>query len=99
MRKILTALVAAAAIAASAVATPATAQSWYGAGWHGGWGWGPGPFIGGLAAGAIIGGALTAPYYYPYPTGYYGYALGPYPGRACVWQQVWNGWAWVRGCV
>ncbi|HTH35913.1 MAG TPA: hypothetical protein VL976_16195 [Xanthobacteraceae bacterium] len=101
MRKILTALVAAAAIAASAVATPATAQGWYGAGWHGGWGWGwgPGPFIGGLAAGAIIGRALTAPYYYPYPTGYYGYALGPYPGRACVWQQVWNGWAWVRGCV
>src|SRR5262249_27785209 len=39
--------------------------------WRGrGWGWGLG---GGLAAGAIIGGALAAPYYYG--SGYYG---GPY---------------------
>jgi hypothetical protein len=41
-------------------------RSW---GWGRGWGWGLG---GGLAAGAIIGGALSAPYYYG---GYYG---GPY---------------------
>lgn len=44
-------------------------------GWRGrGWGWGVGS---GLVAGAIVGGALAAPYYgYGYP--YYGYAY-PYP--------------------
>ena len=42
-------------------------------GWGGrGWGWGLG---GGLAAGAIIGGALAAPYYY---SGGYYYGGGPY---------------------
>ncbi len=46
--------------------------------WRGrGWGWG---FGGGLATGAIIGGALAAPYYYG--GGYYGgpyyYGGGPY---------------------
>jgi ABC-type nitrate/sulfonate/bicarbonate transport system substrate-binding protein len=50
MRKILTALVAAAAIAASAVATPATAQSWYGAGYYpyptGYYGYALGPYPG-----------------------------------------------------
>ena len=63
MRKILTALVAAATIAAAAVPMSNTAEAAWG-GWHGGWhggGWGPGPFFGGLAAGAIIGGALAAP--------------------------------------
>ena len=39
------------------------------------------------------------PAYYPYPYGYYGYYPGPYSGRPCVWQQVWNGWAWVRACA
>jgi len=40
--------------------------------WGRGWGWG----LGGFAAGAIIGSAIAAPYYYG---GYYGY--GPYyPG-------------------
>ena len=42
-----------------------------------GWGWG----LGGFAAGAIIGGALAAPYYYGrpyYPYGYYP-AYAPYP--------------------
>ncbi len=43
---------------------------WHGGGWHHGWGgWGPG-VVGGLAAGAIIGGALAAPYAYGYG-GYY----------------------------
>src|SRR5215831_9639469 len=51
-------------------------------GWGGrGWGWGRGWGLGGgLAAGAIIGGALAAPYYYG--GGYYGgpyyYGGGPY---------------------
>ena len=37
--------------------------------WRGGWGWG----LGGFAAGAIIGSAIAAPYYYGgyYPYGYY----------------------------
>jgi hypothetical protein len=44
---------------------------------RGGWGWGLGA---GLVGGAIIGGALAAPYYYgygPYGAPYYG--PGPYP--------------------
>jgi hypothetical protein len=94
MRKILTVLVAAASLAAAAVAMSSTAD----ARWGGrGWGWGPGPVIGGFAAGAIIGGALAAPYYYPY--GYNGYGPYPYYGRPCVWRRVWNGYAWVRACV
>ncbi len=96
MKKILTALVAAAAIAAAAVPTSNTAQ----AAWHGGgWGWGPGPFLGGLAAGAIVGGALAAPYYYPYPYGYYAPPPYPYYRAPCAWQRVWNGYAWVRACM
>ena len=63
MRKILTALVAVAALGAAAVATSSTAEARW---WGRGWGWGPGPFF----AGAVIGGALAAPYYY----GYYPYA-------------------------
>jgi len=45
---------------------------WHG-GWRGGWGWG------GFAAGAIVGSALAAPYYYGgyYPYG--GYYSPPYP--------------------
>ncbi len=45
-----------------------------------------------FAAGAIIGGALAAPYYYPY--GYY----GPYPYGQCAWRTYWNGYRWVRAC-
>ena len=55
--------------------------------WRGGWGWGPGAFVGGLAAGAIIGGAIAAPYYYGspyyYPPGYAPVpAYAPPPGDA-----------------
>jgi hypothetical protein len=88
MRKILTALVAAASIGAAAMATSSTAE----ARWGRGWGWG-GPLI----AGALIGGAIAArPYYYPYGYGYYGYGPNPYYGPAC--RPVWNGYGWVRGC-
>ncbi|HMK69712.1 MAG TPA: hypothetical protein VK442_01955 [Xanthobacteraceae bacterium] len=104
MKKIMTALIAAAAIGAMAVATSSTAEARYwghgGWGWgHGGWGWG----WGGFAAGAIVGSALAAPYYYGYyypygyPYGYGYYPYGPYAyGPGC--HRVWNGYAWVRAC-
>jgi hypothetical protein len=96
MRKTLTALVAIATLGAAAIAAPTTADARWG--WRGG----PGPFIGGLAAGAIIGGALAAPYYrggYYAPGPYYYGAGGPYysgGGDPRCWQPVWNGWRWVR---
>jgi hypothetical protein len=55
---------------------------WYTRGWGGwGWGWGPGQ---GLLAGAIVGGALSAPYYdftfgYPPARQPYGYPYYDYP--------------------
>ena len=89
MKRILTALLAAGTLAGAALATSAPAEAY----WRGGWGW----CLGGFAAGALIGGALAAPYYNPY--GYYGYyAPYPYP-PPCVWRNVWNGYAWVRACV
>jgi hypothetical protein len=107
MRKILTALVAAATIAAAAVATPTTADArwgghggWHGGGWHGGgWhggGWRGGAFLGGLAAGALIGGAIAAqPYYY---SGYGAYGAYPYYGPTCAWRSVWTAYGWRRVC-
>ena len=58
--------------------------------WRGGWGWGPGAFVGGLAAGAIVGGAIAAPYYYGspyyYPPGYAAApAYAPPPGDAVTY--------------
>ena len=63
-----TALLAAAAV--SSLPSSANAQ------WRGGWGWrGLGV---GLAAGAIVGSALAAPYYaYGYATPYYNYGYAP----------------------
>lgn len=103
MRKILTALVTVATIGATVIAMSGTAEARYwgpgGWGWRGGWGWGWG--LGGFAAGALVGSALAAPYYYPY--GYYGYyGYGPYYGPGPYYyygcRPVWNGYAWVRGC-
>jgi hypothetical protein len=86
MRKTLTALTAA-TLAIAAVATTTTADA------RGGW---RGPAIfGGLIAGALIGGALAAPYYGygpGYGPGYYGYGPGPY--QSC-WRRSWNGYRWV----
>jgi hypothetical protein len=59
---------------------------WHGGGWHRGFGWGG---VGALAAGAVIGGALAAPYYYGgdpyygYDDAYYGSGYG-YPGYSTV---------------
>ena len=108
MRKSLTALVAITAIGVAALATSSTADARWGGGgygwrgggygwrgggygWRGGWGWGPGPFV----AGALIGGAIAAPYYYGYRP-YYPYGPYPYYGPGC--QRVWNGYAWVPAC-
>ena len=90
MRKLLTALVAAASIGAAAIATSSSAEAW-----RGGWGWGPGAVVGGVIAGAVVGSAIASrPYYYPY--GYYGYGPNPYYGPPCG--RVWNGYAWVPAC-
>jgi hypothetical protein len=65
---------------------------------HRGYGPGPGAFFGGLAVGAIIGGALAAPYYPgPYYEPYY-YGYPAYYGRRCYrrYQPVWNGYGWYR---
>ena len=61
MKRMLTALVAAATLAGAALASSAPAQARWG------WGWG----LGGFAVGAVVGSALASSYYYPY--GYYGY--------------------------
>jgi hypothetical protein len=96
MKKTLTALAAAATIATAAIVAPGQAEA------RNGW-WIPGAIIGGLAAGAIIGGALAPPYYYA-PGPYY-YGPGPaYYGPRCYWQRrrVWDGYRWrigrVRAC-
>ena len=92
MRKILTALVAAAGISGAAIGTSSNAEAW--------WGWGPGAVVGGVVAGAIVGSAIASrPYYYPYGYygGYYGYGPSPYYGpQPC--RRVWNGYAWVPAC-
>jgi hypothetical protein len=74
---------------------------WRGGGWGGGWrGGGWGGFGLGLAAGAIIGGAVAAPYYgydygyypYGYAPAYYGggyYGYGPYYRRYRPWGPWW----------
>jgi hypothetical protein len=91
MTRTLTALALAGSIAVAAVAAPTAAE----ARWRGGW-WGPG-IIGGLAAGAIIGGALAPRYYYG--PGYY-YGPSPYYyGYPSCWRRVWTGYGWRRAWV
>jgi hypothetical protein len=87
-------------MAVAAVAVPQQAQARWGHGWHGG----GGAFIGGLAAGAIVGGALAAPYYYGggpyYYGGDYGYYGGAYAYGTCWRERVATpyGWRWQRVC-
>lgn len=94
MRKILTAVAVIATLGLTALATSSPADAWWRGGWGGGgWGWrggccwGPGPFV----AGAVVGGALAAPYYYRG-----GYPYGPYGYYGC--RRVWNGYYWTGGC-
>jgi hypothetical protein len=92
MRKFLTVVAAAATVVVSALGVPSAAEAqWWG--WRGGWGWRGPAFFGGLAAGAILGGALVAPYYYA-PRPYYAY--GPYPYNGSCWRRWWNGRRWVQ---
>jgi hypothetical protein len=98
MTRTLTALATAATVAAAAITMPTAADA---RGGRIGLG-----ILGGLAAGAIVGGALAAPYYYgggPY-YGYGGpyYAAGPYPYRCWHRERFWDGFGWsvrrVRVC-
>ena len=90
MTKTLTTLAAAASIAVAALAAPAPAQARGGAIAAG--------VIGGLAAGAIIGGAARP---YGYDDGPY-YAAAPYPGCGVRRERFWDGYRWrthrVRAC-
>lgn len=96
MTKTLTALATAATLAVAAIAAPAPAEARGGGAVAAG-------VIGGLAAGAIVGSAVSRPYYGGY--GYYGAYDGPYYGAAaCGWhrERVMTpyGWRWhrVRDC-
>jgi hypothetical protein len=63
---------------------------------HGHW-YGP-AIVGGIAAGALLGGALAAPYYGGYGP-YYGYSA---PATCMVRERVWvegRGWRWRRVAV
>jgi hypothetical protein len=58
---------------------------WRGPGWGWrGYGWGPAAVVGGVAAGAVVGSALSSPYYYG-PC--WRQVVGPY-----------GGWHWRRIC-
>jgi hypothetical protein len=86
--RILTALAAAATLGLAAVAAPQPAEARHGGAIAAG-------VIGGLAIGALIGSAASAPYY-AYAPGYYGGPAnyGGYGG--CYWtrQRFWDGWGW-----
>ncbi|MGP0094724.1 MAG: hypothetical protein ACLPKB_32945 [Xanthobacteraceae bacterium] len=92
MKKAFLVLAAAGSLAAATVAVPDTANAQR---------WVPG-LIGGLAAGAIIGGAIAS----SPPPGYY-YGPGPYyygapPAPGCYWgrgEPYWDGYRWVRARV
>jgi hypothetical protein len=86
MKATMLGVVTAAALALTSVAAPQPAEA--------GGGRIAAGVIGGLAAGALIGGALAAPRYYYGPYGYYGPAY--YPGAGCYWQRqrYWDGFVW-----
>jgi len=86
-----------AAIYRQGVDAPKLERVWRRWGCRHGWGWRGPALLGGLAAGAIIGGAMAAPYYGYGP--YYGgpYYGGPYyPG---CWRSVWTAYGWRRAWI
>ena len=86
MKKILATLALGATVSIGGVASPTTAD----ARWH--HGFPVAPIVGGLAAGAILGAALTArrPYYdaYAYEPVYFG------PRCYIRRERFWDGWRW-----
>jgi hypothetical protein len=87
MKKSLMALAAVATLAISAVAAPAPAHAQRGLGVG---------LAAGLLGGAIVGGALAAPYGYGPGYGYYGPGYGYYGGPAYVADDYYGGCAWQR---
>jgi hypothetical protein len=89
-RKSLTAVAVAAILAVAAVAAPQPAEAHDGRIAAG--------IIGGLAAGAILGGIAASNGYYGPGPGYYAAGPGYYYGQHCYWtrQRVWDGYAWRR---
>jgi hypothetical protein len=87
MKKSLMALAAVATLAVSAVAAPAPAHAQRGLGVG---------LAAGVIGGAIIGGALAAPYGYGPGYGYYGPGYGYYGGPAYVADDYYGGCAWQR---
>jgi hypothetical protein len=91
MKATMMAAVTAAALVLTSVAAPRPAEA--------GGGRIAAGVIGGLAAGALVGGALAAPQYYG-PHGYYGpygyEGAGYYPGSGCYLQRqrFWDGFMW-----
>jgi len=105
MKKLLAVLAVAALAGAGTIATATNADAQYHRRHHHHGGSGVAPLLGGLAAGAIIGGAIASSRpAYAYPPGYYapGYAPAPGYGPAeydepvCTVQpqQYWDGFAW-----
>jgi hypothetical protein len=111
------ATIAVATVASPTTADARWGGGWHGGfrgvGWHAGWGR-PGwhrrgfpvaPVLGGLAAGALLGAALSAPAYAP-PVDYDAYAYDPFyayaytpvfAGPSCVLrrERIWTGWRWI----
>ena len=83
MKKNVITIAVAATLATGAALFPTAAQ----ARWH--HGFLVAPFIGGLAAGALIGAAIAAPHYYD------GYEPVYYAPRCVVRRErFWDGWGW-----
>lgn len=91
MKRAVLAASAAAAVLLTSIAAPGQAQAQNGAVAAG--------VLGGLAAGAIIGGAIASPYGYGPGPYYYGPGPAYYGGYGgdCYWQRqrVWDGYGWV----
>ena len=89
MKKLLTVLAVAAIAGAGTIATATTADAQY---YHRHGGSGVAPLIGGLAAGAIIGGAIASSR--PAYGGPVYVEEAPYPACRMVRERFWDGYDW-----